>query len=115
MTFPPPQSPPLRNPPHLLEQEEFENAYQEALSAGLDPNGAMPPDDPNSVAVVRWVMDNSHCGWLIGKGGSGIKNIEVCVCARVWSLCVCVYVCSSVSRSSRCSFVRIFVVDAAGA
>ena len=52
-------------------------AYQAAVAAGTDPNGAMPPDDPSSVRVVRWVMDNAHCGWLIGKGGSGIKNIEV--------------------------------------
>lgn len=34
-------------------------------------------NDPSKVTVVRWVMDNSHCGWLIGKGGSGIQNIEV--------------------------------------
>lgn len=23
-------------------------------------------------------MSNTQCGWLIGKGGSGIQNIEVC-------------------------------------
>lgn len=35
---------------------------------------------PEKVSVLRWVMENSHCGWLIGKGGSGIRDIEVRVC-----------------------------------
>lgn len=78
-------------------QDEYEMAYQEAVAAGTDPNGAMPPDDPSSVRVVRWVMDNAHCGWLIGKGGSGIKNIEVCT----WN--VSVFVLSFTNwRSSNC-------------
>ncbi|CAM9132947.1 unnamed protein product [Sphacelaria rigidula] len=64
-------------------EDEYEMAYQEAVAAGTDPNGAMPPDDPSSVRVVRWVMDNAHCGWLIGKGGSGIKNIEATSGAEV--------------------------------
>lgn len=60
------------------EQEEFELAYQAAKAAGVEPNGIMDAaDDPSRMSVVRWVMNNSHCGWLIGKGGSGIQNIEV--------------------------------------
>lgn len=44
----------------------------------MEPNGIMDAaDDPSRMSVVRWVMNNSHCGWLIGKGGSGIQNIEV--------------------------------------
>lgn len=46
----------------------------------MEPNGAaMDADmeDPAKVSVVRWIMNNAHCGWLIGKGGSGIQNIEV--------------------------------------
>lgn len=61
-------------------QEEFEIAYQAAKAAGLEPNGMAEEennDDPSRVTVVRWVMENSHCGWLIGKGGSGIRDIEV--------------------------------------
>lgn len=62
----------------LVSQEEHEIAYQAALAAGTQPNGALPNEnDPNRISVVRWVMNNSHCGWLIGKGGSGIQNIEV--------------------------------------
>lgn len=65
-------------------QEEFELAYKEAKEAGV-PVSAITEDDsdPAKVTVSRWVMDNSLCGWLIGKGGSGIQNIEVgCV---LWS------------------------------
>eukprot|EP00752_Nemacystus_decipiens_P004730 g4311.t3 len=60
-------------------EEEFEIAYQAAKAAGLEPNG-MPDEDPDAnplkVSVLRWVMENAHCGWLIGKGGSGIRDIE---------------------------------------
>lgn len=59
-------------------QEEFEIAYQAATAAGIPVNAMQENDnDPSKVTVVRWIMDNSHCGWLIGKGGSGIQNIEV--------------------------------------
>lgn len=61
-------------------QEEFEIAYQAAKAAGLEPNGVAdehPDAHPEKVSVLRWVMENSHCGWLIGKGGSGIRDIEV--------------------------------------
>ena len=58
-------------------QEEFEIAYQAAKAAGIPVNALPEDDNPSKVKVVRWVMDNSHCGWLIGKGGSGIQNIEV--------------------------------------
>lgn len=72
----------------MLSQEEFEIAYQAAKTAGMDPNGA-PDDDPDAnpekISVARWVMENSHCGWLIGKGGSGIRDIEVRACA--WGDC----------------------------
>lgn len=63
-----------------VQQEEHEIAYQAALAAGQEPNGTiLNENDPNRISVVRWVMNNAHCGWLIGKGGSGIQNIEVCV------------------------------------
>lgn len=55
-------------------------AYEAAKAAGIEPNGAADVgdmNDPNKITVVRWIMDNAHCGWLIGKGGSGIQNIEV--------------------------------------
>lgn len=59
-------------------QEEFEIAYQAAKAAGVPVSAITENDsDPAKVTVCRWVMDNSHCGWLIGKGGSGIQNIEV--------------------------------------
>lgn len=66
----------------LFVQEEFEIAYEAAKAAGIEPNGVADVDmnDPNKITVVRWIMDNAHCGWLIGKGGSGIQNIEVRAC-----------------------------------
>lgn len=72
-------------------QEEFEDAYQAALAAEEDPNAPLDPDaptDPLKVKVVRWVMDNTLCGWLIGKGGSGIQNIEVRLCLDRVMACV---------------------------
>lgn len=67
----------------IIAQEEFEIAYQAAKAAGLEPNGMADEDpdaNPEKVSVLRWVMENSHCGWLIGKGGSGIRDIEVRAC-----------------------------------
>lgn len=62
----------------VFEQEEFELAYQAAKAAGVEPDGIQDAaDDPSRLSVQRWVMNNAHCGWLIGKGGSGIQNIEV--------------------------------------
>ncbi|CAM9510341.1 unnamed protein product [Ascophyllum nodosum] len=59
-------------------EEEYEHAYEAAKAAGLDPNNITDTDlnDPSKVTVVRWIMSNTQCGWLIGKGGSGIQNIE---------------------------------------
>lgn len=70
----------MRSCVHAFVQEEFEVAYQAAKAAGVELNGNAEEendDDPARVTVVRWVMENSHCGWLIGKGGSGIRDIEV--------------------------------------
>ncbi|CBN74642.1 conserved unknown protein [Ectocarpus siliculosus] len=67
-------------------EEEFEMAYEAAKAAGIEPNGATDVsdmNDPNKITVVRWIMDNAHCGWLIGKGGSGIQNIEATSGAQV--------------------------------
>ena len=70
-----------------VEQEEYEHAYEAAKAAGLDPNNITDTDlnDPSKVTVVRWIMSNTQCGWLIGKGGSGIQNIEVCT---LYTVCV---------------------------
>ncbi|CAN0493829.1 unnamed protein product, partial [Ectocarpus sp. 12 AP-2014] len=67
-------------------EEEFEMAYEAAKAAGIEPNGIADVgdmNDPNKITVVRWIMDNAHCGWLIGKGGSGIQNIEATSGAQV--------------------------------
>jgi len=82
----------------MLPQEEFEIAYQEAKAAGLEPNGVVDEDpdaNPEKISVARWVMENSHCGWLIGKGGSGIRDIEVCnfMCAPGWCVRGAIGVC----------------------
>ncbi|CAN0073240.1 unnamed protein product [Discosporangium mesarthrocarpum] len=51
-----------------------EDQYELELAGGA--NGASMEDPATKVVVDRWLIPNSHCGWLIGKGGSGIQNIE---------------------------------------
>lgn len=72
---------------HHPSQEEFEIAYKIAKEAGMEPNMSSVSDgldDPEKITVVRWIMENAHCGWLIGKGGSGIRDIEVRVIFRTF-------------------------------
>ncbi|CAM9439059.1 unnamed protein product, partial [Hapterophycus canaliculatus] len=68
-------------------EEEFEVAYKMAKEAGMEPSsmaaGNDMNDDPEKITVVRWIMENAHCGWLIGKGGSGIRDIEATSGAQV--------------------------------